>query len=74
MIDNTLIEIDGKKYLVVDTIIDEGNKYVYFVNNDDVSDLLVQKEIIEDEKTYLVNLDDKDEFIKSMYLFEEKNK
>ena len=52
MIDNSLIEIDGKKYLVVDTIIDEDKKYVYFVNNDDVSDLLVQKEIIEDEKTY----------------------
>lgn len=74
MIDNSLIEIEGKKYLVVDTIIDEDKKYVYFVNEDDMSDLLVQKEVIEDDKTYLVNLDDKDEFIKSMYLFEEKNK
>ena len=74
MIDNSLIEIDGKKYLVVDTIVDQDKKYVYFVNENDVSDLLIQKEIKENDKTYLVNLDDKDEFVKSMYLFEEKNK
>jgi len=74
MIDNSLIEIDGNKYLVVDTIIDEGIKYVYFVNENDVSDLLIQKEIIEDDKTYLVNLDSEDEFNKVMLLFEEKNK
>lgn len=74
MIDNSVIEIDNKKYLVVDVIIDEDNKYVYFVNENDMSDLLIQKEIKEDDKTYLVNLENEDEFNKVMHLFEEKNK
>ena len=74
MIDNSVIEIDNKKYLVVDVIIDKDNKYVYFVNEEDMSDLLIQREIKEDDKTYLVNLDNEDEFNKVMHLFEEKNK
>ena len=75
MIDNSLIELEGKKYLVVDTITNENIKYVYLTNQDDVGDFLVQKEIIENEEdAYLVNLENEEEFNKAMCLFEEKNK
>lgn len=74
MIDNSVFNLDNKNYLVVDTIKDNDIKYVYLSNEEDANDFLVQKEVKENEKTYLVNLDNEEEFVKAMHLFEEKNK
>lgn len=74
MIDNSVIEVDGKTYLVVDTIFCEGFKYVFLANEKNNEDFFIQKEIHENEKTYLVNLKDQTEFLKIMQLFAENNK
>lgn len=74
MIDNSVITINNKTYLVVDTILVAGFKYVFCSNENDVNDFIIQKEIYENDKTYLVNLKDEDEFLKVMQLFVDKNK
>lgn len=74
MIDNSVFNLDGKNYLVIDTIKENDAKYVYLSNEEDVNDILVQKEIKEEDKTYLVNLETEEEYNKAMLLFEEKNK
>lgn len=74
MIDNSMLVVDGKKYLVVDTITSGDIKYVYFVNEDNDSDFFVRKEITENNQKYLVGLDNDQEYINAMQLFTEKNK
>lgn len=74
MIDNSMLVVDGKKYLVVDTITSGDIKYVYFVNEDNDSDFFARKEITENNQKYLVGLDNDQEYINAMQLFTEKNK
>ena len=62
MVDNSVFNLDGKNYLVIDTIKENGIKYVYLSNEKDVNDFLVQKEIKEEDKTYLVNLETEEEY------------
>ena len=74
MIDNSLIEIDGKKYDVVDVIFKEDNKYVYLSNVEDDNDFFVRKEIQkEDGKNYLVGLENEEEVFQAMQFFQEKH-
>ena len=73
MIDNSVIKIDNKNYLVVDTILVEGFKYVFCSNENDVNDFIIQKEIYENDKSYLVNLKNEEEFLRVMQLFLDKN-
>ena len=73
MVDNSVFKIDGKNYSVIDTIASEDKKYVYFVNELDEKDFIINKEIEENEKKYLVNLDGHEEFEKAMKLFYDKN-
>lgn len=74
MVDNSAIKIDNKKYLVVDTIINDNYKFVYLVNEQDEDDFIIRKQIERDEKNYLVPLADVDEFQIGLSLFQEKNK
>lgn len=74
MVDNSVLKLDNKTYLVVDTINNDSSKYVYYVNENDSSDFFIRKEIKEDEKTYLVGLENDEEFVLAMRLFDEKNK
>ena len=75
MIDNSRVILeDNIEYLVIDKIEDKDVSYVYLMNKDDENDICVRKEIIEDDKCYLVGLDNKDEADKALILYIKKNK
>lgn len=73
MVDNSELVIDGKKYLVIDTISSDNGKYIYFTNETDDTDFFVRKEIIDSDERLLIGLTDEQEYIKAMQLFNEKN-
>ena len=75
MVDNSRVTLeDGIEYLVIDKIEDKDVSYVYLMNKDDESDICVRKEILEDDKCYLVGLDNKEEADKALVLYIKKNK
>ena len=74
MIDNSVLVEDGKNYLVMDTIIDNSIRYIYFVNEKNNSDFFIRKEVNKGEQKYLINLDNEDEFNHATTLFAEKHK
>ena len=75
MIDNSRVILeDNIEYLVIDKIEDKDVSYVYLMNKDDNNDICVRKEIIEDDKCYLVGLDNKEEADKALILYIKKNK
>ena len=74
MVDNSELILDNKKYLVVDTIIDNNIKYVYFVDDEDDTDFFVRKEVVENEEKFLIGLDNDQEYNKAMNLFIERHK
>lgn len=74
MVDNSVLKIDDKVYLVIDTIYDNEIKYVYFINEQDQKDIFIRKEVKENDKNYLIGLDNEEEILKALKLFEEKNK
>ncbi len=68
MIDNSRINIDGIDYSVAKLIECRDFKYVYLINEENTEDFIIQKQIKEDDKTYLVNLDNSQEFDEAMKL------
>ena len=75
MIDNSRIVLeDDECYQVIDKIKEPSKAYVYLVNTRDKDDLVVRKEIEEDEQRYLVGLDDEDELENALNLYLVKNK
>lgn len=74
MVDNSVLNIDGKNYDVVDTILVENIKYVYLVNQEDNKDFFVRREVTRDESRYLQPLVSEEELKKALELFYEKNK
>lgn len=75
MIDNSRVVLEnGKEYLVIDKIKLEDKAFVYLSNKDDSEDFCVRKEVLEDEKAYLVGLDDKEEADYALKLFAENHK
>jgi len=74
MVDNSVLKVDDKIYLVIDTIYDNEIKYVYFLNEQNQKDIFIRKEIKENDKNYLIGLDSEEEILKALKLFEEKNK
>ena len=75
MVDNSRVVLeDGIEYLVISKIEKDDFHYVYLMNKDDDKDLCVRKEIMEDEKCYLVGLDNKEEADEALKLYIEKNK
>ena len=75
MVDNSRVTLeDGIEYLVIDKIAKDNFHYVYLMNKDSNEDLCVRKEIIEDEKCYLVGLDNKQEANEALKLYIDKNK
>lgn len=74
MIDNSIIKLEnGFEYRVVDKIKNNDLAYVYLINLVDKDDLVIRKEVIEDEKTYLVGLDDTKELELALNLYIQKN-
>jgi len=74
MVDNSVLKVDDKIYLVIDTIYDNEIKYVYFLNEQNQKEIFNRKDIKENDKNYLIGLDSEEEILKALKLFEEKNK
>lgn len=61
-------------YLVVDTLLNENNKYLVLVNKDDEQDIAIRKVIKKEDREYLIKLDTEDEFEEVMSIFYDKHK
>ena len=63
-----IIDIDNKKYMVLNEIEDNGTTYLYLTNIKNPKDFLIQK-TDKNDSDYLVNLDNEEEFNKAFELF-----
>ena len=63
---------NGKNYAVIDTLEDNANKYLFFVNENDGIDVGVRKVVKKDNKEYITKLDSREELEKVMLLYHEK--
>ncbi len=63
-----VIEFEGKSFFLVTTI----DKYMFFSNENEPSDFLVLKEIIDEGEEFIVSLDDDREYDKALSLYYEK--
>jgi len=64
-----VLEIDGKDFILVATV----DKYNFFVEQDNIENICVLKEVIEDNESYYVNLEE-EEFDNAFNLYYEKMK
>lgn len=70
-----VLPIEGKEYLVIDTLEYDGVNYLYLVNNSDFEDdNAIVKVIYENNKDFVINIDNDDEFNKVVSLFINQNK
>ena len=73
MVDNSVLRLDNKSYLVVDVIKKDACKYVYLVNQENNDDFLIRKQVEREQKNYLCPLSSLEEFRMTLELFQEKN-
>ena len=59
---NVITLENGKDYIIIDAIEDEGNKYLILVNENDEEDMCIRKIKVKDNKEYLIRLNEEDEF------------
>ena len=64
-----VLEIDGKDFVLIETV----DKYNFFVEQDNIENICVLKEVIEDNESFFVEIED-DEFDKAFSLYYEKLK
>ena len=67
-----IIDIENKKYMVLNEIHDNGETYLFLTNIKNPKDFLIQK-VDKNDKEYLVNLDNEEEFNKALDLFNNNN-
>jgi hypothetical protein len=68
---------DNKDYVVVDIVIDNGNKYIYLVTNVEKEadiEVLLLKEVREDNNVYYDTVTDENEIFKVMGIIVRHNK
>ena len=63
-----VVEIDGVEFFLVNTV----DKYSFFAEVGNTSNVYVLKEVIEDGEKYLVNLDNTHELEQAFLLYNEK--
>ena len=63
-----IIDIDNKKYMVLNEIEDNGETYLFLTNVKNPKEFLIQK-VDKNDNEYLVNLDDEEEFNRALSLF-----
>lgn len=74
MINNSIIKLeDGNTYTVVDKIEKLDKSYIYLANIENVQDFCIRKEIMENGETFIVGLDNDQEYEEAMNLFINKN-
>ena len=68
-----VLDINNKKYMVLNELTDDNETYVYLSNIKNPKDFVVRK-VDKNDKEVLINLDNEEEFVKAMDLFREANK
>ena len=63
-----IIDIENKKYMVLNEIEDKGETYLYLTNVKNPKDFLIQK-VDKNDRDYLINLDNEEEFKRAFDLF-----
>ena len=66
-----IIDIDNKKYMILNEISDNGDTFLYLVNIINPKDFLIQK-VDKNDKDFLINLDNEEEFDRALNLFNKK--
>lgn len=66
-----IIDIENKKYMVLNEITENGETYLYLTNIKNPKDFIIQK-VDKNDKDYLVNLDNDEEFKKALELFRKR--
>jgi hypothetical protein len=66
------VKLNNEDYIILDEIQGKA-KYVYLIKADDDDVFLIQKEIIEDGESFLVNLESDQEFNEALNLYTKKN-
>ena len=67
-----IIELDGKDYFLLDSLIEEKNTYHFFSNIKNQNDVQILKDKVEDGETFFVSLDTEYEFNHALSLFYDK--
>lgn len=68
-----VININGKKYMEVDKIDNNGNSYVYLSNKEDENDFCIKKIVAREGKIFYEGLKNEDEFDLAMMYFIKKH-
>ena len=63
-----IVDIDNKKYMVLNEIEDSGETYLYLTNVKNPKEFMIQK-VDKNDNDYLINLDDEEEFNRALILF-----
>ena len=63
-----VIDIENKKYMVLNEIVDNGETYLYLTNVKNPKDFMIQK-VDKNDKDLIINLDNEEEFKKALELF-----
>lgn len=75
MIDVNVITLeDNQNYIIIDTLIDKNNKYLFLAQEQDENAICIRKVIKEDNKEFLVKLDSEEEFEEALTLFNDKHR
>ncbi len=64
---------DGKEYYIIDTVVNDNNKYLILAN-DETDDFTIRKVVNVDNKECTTKLDSKEEFTNILKMYHEKNK
>ena len=66
------IEKNNKQYLIMQELTIDKTKYVYLQNKDEEKDIIIQKITIKDDKEYLTNLENEEEYKKALMAIKKK--
>lgn len=68
------ITLEGKDYIIIDSIKLNDTTYEYLINENDEKDFFVRKLSVEVDGNYFVNLETDEEFDQAMTAFYQKHK
>ena len=66
------VKVENKNYYIVNELEANNNLYLYLVNENDNSDIIIRKKVIIDDEEFLTGLDDEEEFNMVMKLYLER--
>ncbi len=69
---NVMTLENGQDYLIVDTLEDGDNKYLFFANEKDELDTCIRKVVLWNNKECVTKLDNKEELERVLMLYRKK--